>query len=82
MAKGRASVSDVHPEPPPVTLAAVTRTEAKLRVLHGVQAETLRRKRCEAVFGHVGGRCGSDPLKVLYVPGSFSGIFFHWEDYE
>jgi len=61
-----------------VTLAAVTRTEAKLRVLQGVQAETLRRKRSEVVFAHVGRRCGNDPLKVLYMPGSFSGIsFFH-----
>lgn len=77
MATRKTSVSDVPSETPPVTLAVVTRTEAKLRVLHGVQTETLgKRKRCEAAFGHVGGRCGSDPLKVLYMHGSFSGIFF------
>lgn len=56
MATGGASVSEVHPEPPPVTLAVVTRTEAKLRVLHTVQAETLRRKRCEVVFWTCGGK--------------------------
>lgn len=50
MATRRASVPDVDPECPPVTLLVVSRTEAKLIVLHWVKAETARRKRCEAVW--------------------------------
>lgn len=35
MATGRASVSNAHPEPPPVTLGVVTRTVAQIEYFTG-----------------------------------------------